>query len=206
MPRAARIVLPGVAHHITQRGNQKQRVFFDDQDRRKYLDLLQEKAEGHGLRILAYSLMTNHVHIVGVPSREDSLALAVGGTHFAYTAFIGKKYTHNGHLWQSRFYSCPMDEPHTLNALAYVELNPVRAGMETSAWNYAWSSASAHCVEKMVDPLLDLERWRAQFSLEEWRQTLCASEHMRGMAEKIRSHTHRGRPLGSQAFFRKRRK
>ncbi|MCF6286021.1 MAG: transposase [Candidatus Hydrogenedentes bacterium] len=200
MPRTARIVLPGVAHHVTQRGNQKQQVFFDEQDRRKYLTLLKEHTREHGLRILGYCLMTNHVHLVGVPAREESLAKAVGGTHQSYTAYLGKRYEHVGHLWQSRFFSCPMDEPHMLNALAYVELNPVRAGMEEFAWDHPWSSARAHCIDGVDDALLNLTRWKSQFSIDEWRETLLVAIEDVGMVKKIRSHTNRGRPLGSLAF------
>ena len=196
-------MLPGVAHHITQRGNKKQPVFFDDQDRREYLCLLEEKSKAHGLRIIAYCLMTNHVHLVAVPSRKDSFAKGVGETNLKYTAHIKRVHEHHGHLWQNRFYSCPMDEEHTLNALAYVEVNPVRAGMVERAWDYPWSSAAAHCSEKVGDSLLNLTRWRGQIGVASWRETLCAAVGDEVMAEKIRSHTRRGRPLGKHVYFQR---
>ena len=202
MGRTARIVLPGVAHHCTQRGNKRQAVFFEEQDRRVFLALLRDKSREHGLRILAYCLMTNHVHIVGVPAREESLTRALGETHLKYTAYVKRTYDHDGHLWQNRFYSCPMDEPHTLSALAYVELNPVRAGMETVPWAYRWSSARSHCEEGFADGLLNLSRWRTQFGVEDWKGILRAAVGDDVTEEKIRSHTQRGRPLGSRAYFR----
>jgi len=85
-------VLPGVPHHITQRGNEKQQVFFDDGDYVKYLALLREECSEQGIRILGYCLMPNHVHIVGIPAREDSLSIAMGRTNFRYTAHVHEKY------------------------------------------------------------------------------------------------------------------
>ena len=200
MARTARIVLPGVPHHITQRGNQKQQVFFDDHDRAVYLALLRENATEHGIRIVAYCLMPNHVHIVGIPAREESLAKGIGRTHFRYTEHIHAKLKTQGHLWQNRFYSCPMDEPHTLNALAYVELNPVRAGLVCDAWDYTWSSAKAHCYSNAESTLLNLKRWRSHFTAVEWRESLRLAADDIAFANKVRVYTHKGRPLGDHVF------
>ncbi len=200
MPRTARIVLPGVPHHITQRGNHRQQVFFDDHDRIVYLASLRENARAHGMRILAYCLMPNHVHIVGIPTHEDSLAKAVGQTHYQYTGHLHARLKTHGHLWQSRFYSCPMDEPHTLSALGYVELNPVRAGLVRDAWDYVWSSAKAHCYSHAESTLLNLKRWRSHFTAVEWRESLRLAADDIAFANKIRVYTHKGRPLGDRAF------
>lgn len=86
--------------------------------------------------------MTNHVHVVRVPAREESLAKTLGRTHMLYTQYVNKMHNRSGHLWQNRFYSCAMDESHRFNALAFVERNPVRAGMVDAAWDYKWSSAA----------------------------------------------------------------
>src|SRR3989304_6265032 len=139
MPRVARIVVPGMPHHITQRGNNRQAVFFVDDDRRMYLALLKAQAEIHGGGVLGYCLMTNHVHLIGVPQREESLAKAVGRTHFLYSQYINRFHKRSGHLWQNRFFSCALDEVHLLRALAYVERNPVRAKLVRLAWQYEWS-------------------------------------------------------------------
>ena len=149
--RVARIVVPGASHHVTQRGNNKQDVFFVDDDREVYLELLHQQAQRFGFWLEGYCLMTNHIHVVGVPMREDSLAKAVGRTHFLYSQYVNRMHGRSGHLWQNRFYSCPLDEFQALNALCYVELNPVRAGMVKKAWDYPWSSAAAHCGVKEIN-------------------------------------------------------
>ncbi len=200
MPRTARIVIPGVAHHITQRGNNRQTVFLDDEDRLKYLLLLTHYHELHGLRLLAYCLMDNHIHIVGVPQEKTSLAKTLGRVHFQYTTYFQQKYHASGHLWQNRFYSCPMDEDYTINAIAYVELNPVRAGMTTFAWDYPWSSAPAHCTVDASSPLLHLERWRSRFTVDVWRDNLLDTLGRTEVFGAIREHCKRGKPLGNATF------
>ena len=170
MARVARIVVPGASHHVTQRGNNRQDVFFVADDRRVCLECLREQGARFGFRIDGYCLMTNHIHLIGVPAREDSLAKAIGRTHFLYTQYVNRMHGRTGHLWQNRFYSCAMDEAHAYQALCYVELNPVRAGMAKHAWEYAWSSARLHCDGPATGgwgadagaALLDLTAWRAQ--------------------------------------------
>jgi len=200
MPRTARIVIPGVPHHITQRGNEKQQVFFEDDDYVKYLALLREESASNGMRILGYCLMPNHVHIIGIPAREDSLANVIGTTHFRYTSYTKPKYGRHGHLWQSRFYSCPMDENHSIRALCYVELNPVRARIVQPAWEYTWSSARAHCFAGTASTLMNLGRWRTRFAPEEWREFLENSAGNAEFTNRIRTCTHKGRPLGDAEF------
>jgi len=200
MPRSARIVIPGAAHHVTQRGKNQQVVFRDDEDRLKYLDLLRHYGERYHLRVVAYCLMTNHIHLVVVPGFESSLADAIGRTHQMYSDYFNEKRERSGHLWQSRYYSCPMDMEHTLNALAYVELNPVRAGMVRDAWDYPWSSAAAH-VGKRGDRLLNLSRWFREFTTEAWIENLGGFKEKPEAAEEIRRYTHKGRPLGREKSF-----
>ncbi|MBX3176796.1 MAG: transposase [Candidatus Hydrogenedentes bacterium] len=200
MPRTARIVLPGVPHHITQRGNNRQQVFFDDADHKAYLAMLREEALDHGFRILGYCLMPNHVHIVGIPARKASLARTVGAANFRYTVHAKRKYRRHGHLWQGRFYSCPMDENHTIRALCYVELNPVRAGMQSLAWEYTWSSAKAHSFSHAESSLLNLERWRGRFTALEWREHLLETSGNTAFLNRIRYCTQKGRPLGDADF------
>ncbi len=144
MARQARIVIPDVPHHVTQRGNNRQDVFFTDDDRRLYLAVLQERCAAAGVRVLAYCLMNNHVHLIVVPPDEGSLAAAVGRTHFLYAQAINHLHGRSGHLWQGRFYSCPLDETHLWRAAAYVERNPVRSRLVRRAWKWPWSSAAVH--------------------------------------------------------------
>ena len=120
MPRAARIVLPGVSHHVTQRGNNRGDVFFVDDDRRVYLGLLRSGAERYGLRVEGYCLMTNHVHLVCVPTSEHSLARALALANLLYTQYVNRMHGRSGRLWQNRFFSCPLDDAHRVAALCYV--------------------------------------------------------------------------------------
>ena len=199
MPRVGRIVIPGCAHHVTQRGNNRQDVFFVRDDYRTYLAMLGEQSRRYGLDVHAYCLMTNHVHLVGTPRSGQSLAKAVGRTHWLYTQTINRLHGRSGHLWQNRFYSCALDGDHYWAAIRYVERNPVRARLHRKAWVYPWSSAAAHVAKT---GLLDLREWGRVWTGEEW-----AAELMRGddaeFVGRLRSQTGRGRPLGTDSFLSK---
>ena len=143
MSRIARIVVPGIPHHVTQRGNFCQDVFPDDKYRRRYLELLSSAADEHGIAIWAWCLMINHVHLVAVPGTEGSLARGMEAVHGQYARELNRHFARTGHLWQARYYSAPLDDEHLIAAVRYVELNPVRAGIVANAWDYPWSSARA---------------------------------------------------------------
>ncbi|MBX3180426.1 MAG: transposase [Candidatus Hydrogenedentes bacterium] len=201
MPRLARIVVAGEPHHITQRGNNQQDVFFVDDDRRVYLQFLRQYAKRYRLRIHGYCLMTNHVHIIAVPEVEEALANAIGRTHFRYSQYINQLHQRSGHLWQGRFHSCTLDEAHYGNAMHYVEQNPVRAKMVRKPWRYPWSSAAVHVGERKDDGLLDLDRWREIHGNEaRWRAVLEQGIDP-DFAETFRRNTHTGRPLGTAGFL-----
>lgn len=144
MARLARIVLPEVAHHVTQRGNRRLPVFFSDDDRRHYLALLSKAAQTSGTRCLAWCLMDNHVHLILVPSHADGLRAMLGEAHRRYTRYVNLREGWQGHLFQARFASYPMDDAHLMRALCYVENNPVAAGMVLAAEDWTWSSARSH--------------------------------------------------------------
>ena len=201
MPRIARIVIPGQVYHITQRGNNRQDILFVPDDYRFYLELLKEQSERHGLEVLGYGLMTNHVHLVGIPEKEDSLAKALGRAHFLYTQYINRMHGRSGHLWQNRFYSCLLDRQHYWAAMRYVERNPVRANIVRRAWEYPWSSASAHVTGQDPNTVISLQRWEAM-SPPDWRAALAEAESKEDL-ETLRSHTRTGRPLGSDSFLSK---
>ncbi len=202
MPRVGRTVIAGCPHHIVQRGNNREAVFFVDDDRRVYLDLLAEQATRYGLAIDGYCLMTNHVHLVAVPSTEQALAQAVGRTHFRYTQYINRFHHRSGHLWQGRFYSCALDTRHFWTAMKYIELNPVRAKLCRKPWRYPWSSAAAHVGQRPAPDLLALDEWSEHMSPQQWRDEL--TEGLTSAeVETLRLRTHTGRPLGSDAFLSK---
>ncbi|MCH8880425.1 MAG: transposase [Planctomycetes bacterium] len=202
MPRIARAVAAGIPHHITQRGNNRQDVFFIDDDRRAYLELLKTHGERFGLVVYAYCLMTNHVHLIVVPEREDALAKAIGRTHYDYTRYINHLHGRSGHLWQSRFFSCPLDDEHYWTALCYVERNPVRARMVRKAWRYPWSSAAAHVSGEDISGLLDLSEWPRQKDRDDWAAQLTEPQDDRTISA-IRLAMRTGRPLGSNRFISK---
>ena len=146
MARLARLVIPDLPHHVTQRGNRRERTFFEDSDYALYLDLLAYAARRAHAEVWCYCLMPNHVHIVVVPSDEDGLRRTFRYVHRHYTGFINAnaRMRATGHLWQGRFGSVAMDEAHLYNAFRYVSLNPVRAGLVKRAQDWAWSSVGAH--------------------------------------------------------------
>lgn len=129
MPRIARVVVSEYPHHIIQRGNYRQNVFLDESDKRQYLSLIAEYSQKYHLKILAYCLMDNHVHFIGIPKNGNSMAKTFSVAHTLYSQYFNKKMKVSGHLWQGRFYSCVLDESHLIAAGRYVEQNPVRAGI-----------------------------------------------------------------------------
>jgi putative transposase len=160
LPRLARIVVPDIPHHVTQRGNRRGQVFFGPGDYRFYRSLLAEAAKAAGTEVWAYCLMPNHVHLILVPRDADGLSRTLGEAHRQYTRFINGRHGWTGHLWQGRFGSVAMDEEHLESAVRYVSLNPVRARLVREAQEWEWSSVRAHLSGKddglvAVRPVLD---------------------------------------------------
>jgi putative transposase len=195
MPRIARAVVAGVPHHVTQRGNGRRAIFDTDADRLLYLDLLRENAVECDLAIWAWCLMSNHVHLVAVPGRSDSLARTLGRTHAAYARYLNVKRRSCGHLFQARFYSCLIGPQHLWMTVAYVERNPQRAGLAVVPWDYPWSSARVHAENDADDRLVDLRRWRLEYTPERWRTVLLSTVDEESDLERLRRATLTGRPL-----------
>jgi len=197
MGRIARVVLEGMPHHITQRGNRRQATFFSDDDYQAYIDLMAEWCKKYDVAIWAYCLMPNHIHLIAVPEKADNLRLAIGEAHRRYTRRINFKKDWRGHLWQERFASFIMDEPHLLACARYIENNPVRARLVENAHEWPWSSASAHLIGKNdhlvnVKPLLSIISG-------DWHKFLAGSLLDEEM-DRIRKHSRTGRPLGNSKF------
>ena len=191
--------MPDVPHHVTQRGNARQVIFDHDADRLTYLGLLRHHAELYRLSLLGYCLMSNHVHLVAVPRTAQALSLALQHTHGCYAAYRNARQHSSGHVWQGRFYSCPLDEAHLWTALRYVELNPVRARMVAEPATWRWSSAAAHCGLAPGDTWLDLHLWQQRWTAARWAEFLAAAESDEQLMA-LRRFTHTGRPLGSATF------
>ena len=197
MARTERIVVPKLAHHVTQRGVRRETVFFDSQDYRRYLGLATNLKPECGIEVWAYCLMPNHVHMVVVPHHDNSLAQYFGRLHSQYAVRTNKQHDWTGHLWQARFYSAAMDEAHTLAAMRYVEFNPVRAALCASPERWSWSSARGN-LELVDDPLLDCSSSHALVG--HWQEYLygfCSDDEM----ETIRKNTRLGRPMGDDPFL-----
>ena len=167
-----------------------------DDDYRAYLSFMAEGCAKRGVEIWAYCLMPNHVHLIAVPRTADGLRLAIGEAHRRYARGFNARMGWDGHLWQDRFGSFPMDEGHLVSAVRYVELNPVHAGLTTTPRAYRWSSARAHLAgrdDELVKVAPMLER------VGDWRAFL------RGRLEEesvksIEMHVRTGRPLGGERF------
>jgi putative transposase len=126
MARLARIALVNIPYHVTQRGNARQFILSCDEERKIYLDLLRKYVSLHELQLLGYCLMSNHVHLIVIPSKRDSLAQTLKQTHGRYATYWNAMHGSSGHAWQGRFYSCPLDDSHLWMALRYVERNRAR--------------------------------------------------------------------------------
>lgn len=199
MPRSARWVVPGVAHHVTQRGTNRQIVFYSRRDRCVYLDQLTRNASAEGVRILAYCLMHNHIHLILVPPAPDSLAVVLRRTHGRYAQYFNARKGRTGHLWQNRFYSCPMDEHHLWAALRYVERNPVRARLTADPAAWPWSSAAAHLGQSEPLPGLDTAFWHESGGAQRWSELLAEPEE-EAWLRRFRRATYAGNPLGTDEF------
>lgn len=197
MPRFARVVIPGCPHHVTQRGNERRNIFFTTEDRCVYLGLLKQYAELYAVEVLGHCLMTNHVHLVVIPARANALAKLLREVHMRYSQYRHALERGHGHLWQSRYFSCPVDPDRLGAVMRYVELNPVRAAMVRNAGDYAWSSAAAHLGAPDRFEVLSLADWNRCWTAGEWRSILAEGCDA---AFDIRDATYSGRPLGSEAF------
>lgn len=198
MPRIARVCAVNYPHHITQRGNNRETVFFSDEDRRFYLRTLARYSDQWDFEVWAYCLMMNHVHILAVPRREDSLAKGIGSTNLVYTQYINHRYDRTGRLWQNRFFSSVIErEPYLWAVVRYMERNPVRARIVEKAEDYPWSSARAH-VSKVRDVVLSDEKWLEEDQFNVYRDFLRKEdEKLDGF---IRKATSTGKPLGRKEF------
>ncbi len=194
MARKPRITVVGQPHHVIQRGNRRQRVFFSDEDKRTYLGILKLQAKLFQLQIWAYCLMDNHVHLIAVPMAEESLIRAIGETHQLYTRMINFREGWRGYLWQGRFKSAPMDAKYVYAAVRYVERNPVRAGLVQKAEQYLWSSAQAH-VQGVESHDALLTRFYLMDEIEDWSEYL-SQEEDENKIQVIRQDSERGRLLG----------
>jgi len=197
MARLARVVVPGVPHHVTQRGNGGARTFFGDDDYALYRDLLAERTRAAGVEVWAWCLMPNHVHLVLVPSDADGLRRALAAVHRRYAGILHARRRRTGHFWQGRFGAVAMDEDHLAAALRYVSLNPVRARLVTRPQDWRWSSARAH-LSGADDGVTACDPVRERFP--RFAELLAAEPDADAFA-RLRAAESVGRPLGDDRFL-----
>lgn len=201
MPRIARVCAINYPHHITQRGNNRETVFFEDEDKEFYLKTLNRYSQQWRFEIWAYCLMTNHIHILAVPKKVESLARGIGGTNLVFTQYINRKYKRSGRLWQNRFFSTIVEkEPYLWAVSRYIERNPVRANLVERPEDYDWSSAKAHILG-VEGEVLSGESWLDKSKVNAYRNFVAISDQE--TEESIRRATSTGRPLGTETLIKK---
>ncbi len=197
MARLARVVIPGLPHHVTQRGNGRARTFFGDDDYALYRDMLAASCRAAEVEVWAWCLMPNHVHLILVPSDADGLRRALAPVHRRYAGIIHARRKRSGHFWQGRFGCVAMDEAHLVAALRYVSLNPVRARLVTRARDWRWSSVRAHSNGR-DDGLTAIAPVRERYP--DFSQFL-SEETDEDMLRRLRGAETIGRPLGNAKFL-----
>ena len=196
MARFARLVIPGLPHHVVQRGVRSMDIFADDHDRTLYLRLLSEEAKRFGLVFNSWCLMTNHVHLIAVPENDNSLARAIGESHRRYTGLKNKAAGVLGYLFQGRFSSCVLDQNHFIAAARYVELNPVKAGMVERPEDYLWSSCRYHL--GLTDQDFLIQEPVVPTIADDWRDFLCDGE--KELEDRVRAGTRTGEACRRRYF------
>ncbi len=202
MPRLARNVFADVPHHITQRGNRGEDVFFVDEDREHYLNWLGDYCNKYSVELMSYCLMSNHIHLVLRPTSEEGLQQVLKPLHMRYAQRINKGYGWKGHLWQGRYFSSAMDDAYTWAAIRYIERNPVAAGMVKQAQDYVWSSAAARCGLVENEILAPNHRLKIGVKPDDWSAWLAETESPEkvGVLER---HVQKGLPCGGKSFIKK---
>lgn len=217
MARTARLVFEGIAHHVVQRSNFQLKVFKDEKDKSQYCQFVNEFSNRYKLKIYAYCIMDNHVHFIAVPENSVSLAMTFKNAHMRYSQYFNRKNNQKGHLWQGRFYSCPLDKKHSLEAIKYVERNPVRDSIVKHPWKYFWSSACDHIGgnHKKVSKrsmkngnnlirisLSDLNELDHNWDPKKWGKYLDSPEDEE-FVDRLRSSTKKGIPVFGEKFKKK---
>ena len=200
MPRLPRIIIEGCPHHITQRGNNKQNTFLEDEDYQTYLEFFEKYREKHNVGVIAYCPMPNHIHISALPTTTNSLAKSFKSCHMRYAQYFNRKYKRVGHLWQCRFYSCPMEEIHLYSTVKYIENNPVRAKLVEKAEDWKWSSARSHLgIEKSIISLLNISKF---LNIVNWKEYLhLDNKKIEKEIETLKRCTYAGKPMGRNEFI-----
>ena len=203
MSRQARVVVPNVPLHITQRGNRKENIFLDDEDKEYYMKSFMFYKKKNRVKLYAWCIMDNHVHFILEPKTKKSLSKLFGALNTKYVKYFNKKYQMCGRLFGDRFFSCLLDEDHLYEGIRYVELNPWRAKMESEIGEYQWSSSLERLKKRTKFFLSKLPEY---LNISNWLEYL--QEPIEGDAsvisqtwDAIRNFTIGGTPLGKESFI-----
>lgn len=199
MPRKARLVIAGELFHLTQRGNYRQDIYDEDNDKIQYLKYFEKYSQKYGLDVFAYCLMDNHVHFIVRPIDKESMAKTICRVHQRYSVYYHAKNKKNGHLWQERYYSCLLQGDHVKRAIRYVECNPVRAGIVEKPWQYNFSSTRAHLGKQYK--LITLADISEYVDVESWKNYLLEQEREDDIS-RLRKATMQGLVLGSKKYIK----
>ena len=205
MPRRPRIVLPGTSLHLIQRGNNRQACFFSESDYLVYLEWLEKYAKEHECLVHAYVLMTNHVHLLVTPLKEESAGLMMKQLGQRYVQYINRTYRRSGTLWEGRYKSCiAQDELYVLGCYRYVELNPVRADIVQHPAEYRWSSYRVNAQSEKSSLITPHEQY-VDLASDESQRRIAYRDLFRcqlepGLVDEIRSATNGNYVLGSDLF------
>ena len=205
MPRKPRFFIPNIAAHVVQRGNNRQAIFFDDNDYRVYLDWAHQAAERYDCAIHAYVLMTNHVHILLTPTTQHAVSAMVQYLGRHYGPYINRVYHRSGTLWEGRFKAHLVQEQRYLLACyRYIELNPVRAGMVAQPGEYPWSSYRCNALGEPNAFVTQHSEYQALARTDQQRRQiyrdLVASEINTKLIDALRASLQTGTPLGNDRF------
>lgn len=206
MPRKPRFFVAGVANHVIQRGNNKEAVFFEDEDYQTYLHYLYEAAQSSGVKIHAYVLMTNHIHILATADTSQGISLMMQKTGRFYVPYINFKYQRSGTLWEGRFKSSLVDNDfYVLACMRYIEMNPVRARMVETPQDYKWSSYGANALslhDRLVEPHESYLGLSLKKKVRYKKYIGLFSEHLdEKVLTSIRNCAQTGTPLGGSQFI-----
>ena len=156
MARQPRLALPGYPHHVIQRGNNRQPIVLDEADRRMLYSLWLEESQRHKVAVNAYVLLDNHFHMLLTPPSDEAMSLMMQSVGRTYVRYFNKRHNRSGTLWEGRYKSSLIDsEGYLLTCMAYIDLNPVRAGLAESAEDFSWSSykhLAGQSIDKLVTP------------------------------------------------------
>ena len=192
------MTIPGLPHHVIQRGLHSRKTFLTKKDYDVYLEIMSDCTRRHGVEIWSYCLMPDHVHLITIPKEKNSLPNCLRAAHGRYTKYINNRTDSSGQFWQGRYSSHLLDEQYLIACTRYIEINPVKRDYVEQPEAWKWSSAMAHIMKSddslvHVTPLLERIK-------KEWQDFL-AETRPENEAELFYLHEKTGRPLGNGAFL-----